>query len=110
MVKNENELTHRIIRGVNVKVVNGKRAPLAFVILSKNRAAELEALKGNAFYQKLTLVTDRDDKTVFRTKLNNFSEAEAFVEQATAAALEAGIGGTVEAKTVTKTQSKTATA
>ena len=110
MIKSEHELTHRIMRGVNIKVVNGKREPLAFVILSKNRTAELDALKGNAFYQTLTLVEDRSDKTVFRIKLANYSEAEAFVEQATAAAHEAGVGIQAEAKTVTKTQSKKATA
>ncbi len=113
MIKNENEVTHRIVRGVNVKVVNGKRGALAFVILSKNRQEELNALKTSPFYQTLTLIDGRDDKIVFRTNISSFDEAESFVDSAVTAASEVGVGNVTEPAEMlvnTKKNTKSATA
>lgn len=104
MTKNENEMLHRIIRGVNVKVVNGKRAALGLVVLSKNKVAELEALKKSTFFQTMTLVEDRSDKNIFRTKLGSYAEGESFIEQVVDAAREAGVGAEAAAPAANEEQ------
>ena len=97
----------RISRGVNILVADAKRGPVGFVFLSKKRTAELNALKTSPFYQGLTLVESRDDKTVFRTKLAGINDRDTFIKEATEAAHAVGVGvgvGVEDSKTVKATK------
>ena len=87
------EINQKISRGVHARVKELKRGgALGMVFLSKKRNAELSALKTSSFFQEMTLVEDREDRTLFKKPLNSMADAEAFLASVISEANAVGVG------------------
>lgn len=87
----DQNLNRQIMRGINASVTLGKRGIFANVFMSKKRQTEMQKLATHPVFQAMELDTSRGDRNVFRGKVENASDAVAWLDKVALAAQEVGV-------------------